>query len=212
MTLYKKREQFGSLSIKIGMIFSKFGLSPNQWTIVSLIPALAAVFFLANGQFLEAAGCFIVASFLDMVDGSVARVTGRVTRFGAYLDTIIDRYVEALIILGLLFVTLPAVDIPYLPWKVPMTAWLFVYFFGGIMTTYSKAAAKEKNIFVDKELRGGLLERAERLLLLFIGILLAHFDPWLLSVMIIILAVLANISALQRMYIAYKEAKAKKEM
>jgi len=212
MTLYKKRERFGSLSLKVGMVFSKFGLSPNQWTVITLIPALAAVFFLIKEDFLSAAGCFVIASFLDMVDGSVARVTGRVTKFGAYLDTIIDRYVEALIILGLLFVALPAVDIPYLPWKIPITAWLFVYFFGGIMTTYSKAAAKEKNIFVDKELRGGLLERAERLLLLFVGILLAYFDPWLLSVMVIILAVLANVSAVQRMHIAYKESKRKREM
>ncbi len=201
MTLYKRRERFEHLSIKIGIAFSKAGLSPNQWTAVSIIPVLIAFYFLTQANFLAAALFFIISSFLDLVDGSVARVTGRVSRLGAYLDTVVDRYIEFIIILGLLFVFLPKPDFPVIK-DIPMAAWIFLYLFGGMMTTYVKAAAREKGILESGELKGGLLERAERLVILFIGILFAAVTPVILSYIIILLAILTNISALQRMNIA----------
>jgi len=201
--LYTARERFEKLSVKTGIVFSKLPLSPNQWTVISLIPAIASAYFLAGSEFLIAAGFFILAGFLDLVDGSVARVTGKVSRFGAYLDTVVDRYVEALIVLALLFVALPDPG-----FFVPISAWVFIYFFGSIMTTYVKAAAKEKEIVKEGiELKGGVLERAERLIVLFAGIVLAAFNPAYLSITIILLAVLANISALQRIMIARRMAK-----
>ncbi|MBU0898197.1 MAG: CDP-alcohol phosphatidyltransferase family protein [Nanoarchaeota archaeon] len=203
MAFYKNRQKFGGFSIKIGIIFSKFRLSPNTWTIISLIPALVAVWFLMQESFLIAALLFIFSAFIDLIDGSVARVTGRVSVFGAYLDTVVDRYVEAIIIFGLLFASLPAFAIPMTNIIVPVSALIFLYFFGGLMTTYVKAAAKEKGL-VEKELKGGLLERAERLMLLFVGILLAIYDPMLLTYMLVLLAVLTNITAFQRIRIAAK--------
>lgn len=201
MTFYSRREKFGNLSIKIGRGFSKLRLSPNTWTGISLIPALVAVYYLMQADFLIAAGLFILSAFLDMVDGAVARVTGRVTKKGAYLDTVVDRYVEGIIVFGLLFAGLPAF------YGIPVYAWIFVYFFGGLMTTYVKAAAKEKDLTGGKEIKGGLLERAERLLILFVGILLAVLDPVYLTYIIAILAVLTNLSAFQRIRIALKKRK-----
>ena len=206
MTFYKNRERFSKLSIKIGIVFSKFGLSPNTWTLISIIPALIAVWFLVRNEFLIAAALFIVSVFIDLIDGSVARVTGRVTILGAYLDTIVDRYVEAIIIFGLLFASLPAFAVPMTEIIVPAYVLIFLYFFGGLMTTYVKAAAKEKGL-VEKELKGGLLERAERLILLFVGILLAIVDPLYLTYMLVILALLTNITALQRIWIAVRKEK-----
>ena len=198
--LYKNRQRFSNFSVKIGIAFSKIPLTPNQWTIFSLVPAIVAVYFLAQQDFLIAGSLFIVASFLDMVDGAVARVTGRASRFGAYLDTVVDRYVEAIILFGLLFVGLPG-------FYIPIYAWIFLYFFGSMMTTYAKAAAKEKEIIPEgKELKGGILERAERLIILFIGIVAAAFNPMYLTYVIALLAVLTNVSALQRIWIARKLA------
>jgi len=194
MVLYKRRDRFNKLSVKIGLVFSKFGLSPNQWTAVSLIPVMIAVWFLVKNDFLIAAILFIISAFLDLVDGSVARVTGRVSKKGAYLDTVVDRYVEGIIVFGLLFATLP-------DFYIPIYAWIFVYFFGGLVTTYVEAAAKEKDL-THIEIKGGLLERAERLFILFIGILLAIHDPLWLTYVIVILAVLTNVTALQRIKIA----------
>ena len=198
MTLYKGREKFNKLSVKIGLLFSKIPLSANKWTMVSLIPAFVALYFLAQEEFLLAGAFFIVSAFLDLVDGSVARVTGTTSRFGAYLDTIIDRYIEAIIVFGLLFVALPE-------FIGPAYIWIFLYLFGSLMTTYAKAAAKEKGLVPEgTELKGGLLERAERMIILFVGILIASISPLYLVYTIVLLAILTNVSALQRILIARK--------
>jgi len=199
MVLYRKREMFSDLSIKIGMVFSKFGLSPNHWTLLVVLPTLASLYFIIDKQFLVAAGFLIAAAFIDLIDGSVARVMGKTTKLGAYLDTIMDRYVEAIILTGLLFVNLPDF---YLPSEV----WIFLFLLGSMMTTYAKAAAKEKELS-DKEITGGLLERGERLIILFAGILLAHFRLSYLTYIIVALAILTNITALQRIKIAVDSAK-----
>lgn len=188
--LYEQREKFKGLSIKIGMLFSKLPMSPNQWTLLSLLPAAISAYLISANLFLEAAALFAVAAFIDFIDGSVARVLGRATKFGAYLDTITDRYVEFLIILGLFFANLPS-------FYLSASAWLLLYLFGSMMTTYAKSAAKEKEL-VEKELKGGILERAERLLLLFFGILAASFNPLWLVYILAALAALANTTALQR--------------
>lgn len=194
MALYKNRERFAQFSVKVGLAFSKLPLSANQWTLLSLIPVFFALYFLVYEQFLPAAVLFLLSAFMDLIDGSVARVTGTVSKKGAYLDTVVDRYVEGIIVLGLLLASLPG-------FFFPIEAWLFAYFFGAMMTTYVKAAAKEKEL-TEKEIRGGFLERAERLLILFIGILIASFDPFYLTYTIVVLAVLSNITALQRIWIA----------
>lgn len=201
MVLYRKREWFSGLSIKIGMIFSKAGLAPNHWTMLVIVPTLVSLYFLLEKQFLVAAAFLLLSAFLDFVDGSVARVMGKVTKFGAYLDTIMDRYVEAIILAGLLFINLPG-------FYVPAYVWIFVFFFGSFMTTYAKSAAKEKEM-TDKELSGGLLERGERLIILFIGILLAYFRLSYLTYIIVMLAVLTNITALQRIKIAASSARSR---
>ena len=199
--LYKNRQKFEQVSVKVGIAFSKIPLTPNQWTVLSLPPALIALYCLTQGNFLAAGAFFITSSFLDMVDGAVARVTGKASKFGAYLDTIVDRYVEAIVLFGLLFVGLPE-------FYIPAYAWIFAYLFGAMMTTYAKAAAKEKEIFErGQELKGGLLERAERLIILFVGVIAAAFNPMWLTYTIAGLAVLANASALQRMIIAKSAAR-----
>ncbi len=192
--LYALRERFRRISIKVGIVFSKARLSPNHWMLLTLIPILFAFYFLVNEHFAEAALLFLLAAFFDLVDGSVARVTGKVTQTGAYLDTIMDRYVEAIIIFGLLFVSLPG-------YYLPAYIWLFIYLFGTMMTTYAKAAAKEK---LDKDIKGGLLERAERMIILFFGILLADYSTAYLTYIIVFLAVVSNVTALQRMVKAVK--------
>ena len=78
-----------------------------------------------------------------------------------------------------------------------------VYLFGSMTITYAKAAAKEKEL-TKKEISGGLLERPERMILLFIGIVSAYFSPLYLTYVLVLLAVLVNITALQRIRIAVK--------
>ena len=72
---------------------------------------------------------------MDFIDGAVARKKGLSTKKGAYCDTIADRYVESILLFGLLFVNLPI-------WYLPAYAWIFLVMMGSTMTTYAKAAAK----------------------------------------------------------------------
>jgi len=190
--LYKRRGVFKKHEEKMGRLFAKLGLSPNQWTLLSLLLAFAAFYSIIMHNFAEAAAIMLASAFLDVVDGSVARATGKVSRRGAYLDTITDRYVEFIVVFALFLIMLPK-------FILPADAWLFLYLFGALMTTYAKSAAKEKGL-VKEELKGGILERAERMLLLFIGLALASFDTVYLVYIIVIIAIFANISALQRIW------------
>lgn len=199
MVLGKNRGRFDSLSLKVGKVFSKIGLSPNMWTLLSIVFALLTFYFILQGRFLIVSILFLITAFLDFVDGSVARFTKTTSNVGAYIDTVMDRYVEGIILFGLLFAGLPSVF-------APAYVWIFLLFFGGLMTTYVKAAGREKGV-LKEELRGGLLERGERMTLLFLGFVLAIFSRVYLSYMVVLLAVLANLSALERIYSVLKSRK-----
>jgi archaetidylinositol phosphate synthase len=141
---------------------------------------------------------FALSGFIDMVDGSVARATGQVSLKGAYVDGIVDRYVELFTCLGLLFYL---GRIEFL--SLPSEAWFMLLIFGSIMTSFTRAYADHRGLVKDPgELKkmGGLLERLERLMLLYIGMFLGLFDSSLLMITLAITAVLANATALQRIW------------
>ena len=195
--LEEKREKFSKISEKVGQIFSKFGLTPNQYTLISLIFVLIAFYFLINRNLLLALIFFLLASILDFIDGAVAKFLKKETKRGAYLDTICDRYVEGIILLGLLFLPLKGFFL------LPAQVWVFLAFFGSLMTTYAKAAAKEKEL-VETELKKGLLGRAERVILISLAMFLGIFNLSWLIYPIIILAIFSNLTALQRIYLTLK--------
>jgi len=195
--LSENRKKFEKVSAWIGQIFSKTGISANTFTLASLLFATISFVFLVRMKINWALLFFIIASILDLIDGAVAKVRGESTKTGAYLDTICDRYVEGLILLGFLFLPLPKI-------LLPSEIWIFLCLFGALMTTYSKAAAKEKEI-VNEELKKGILERPERIILIFLAMILAKFEIFHFSVYILIIfAILSNITALQRIIYTLK--------
>jgi len=171
-------------------------IGANAWTALSIVLGVFAAYFLAQGSFAAGAMLFAVAAACDMIDGAVARHLGTAGSKGAFIDTITDRYVEFFVILGLFFASLP-------PVLLEARLWLFIYLFGSLMTTYAKAAAREKGL-IKKEMHYGILERAERLIILLVGMLLAQVNPAYLVCAIAILAILANITALQRIRKAFE--------
>src|SRR3989338_5138672 len=181
MTLYKNNEKLSGYSATIGKLFGGLGLSANVYTALALLFAFITAYFLLTGNFVCAAAAFAISAFLDSVDGAVARFRKDASKRGAYLDTISDRYMEGVVIIAIMFLALP---IFYLS----SYMWAALYLFGSLMITYAKAEEIEK---LNKEVRGGLLERPERMILLFLVIAL--------------LAVLANITALQRISIALRK-------
>jgi len=178
------------------------GLSPNAWTLISLVPALAGLVALVMHQLALGLAMFALSAFIDIVDGTVARVTNQVSDKGAYIDGVVDRYVELMLYLGLLI---------YIGrgefFGLPNEVWIVFLIFGGLMTSFVRAYADHRGIVKDPgELKrmGGLLERLERLMLLYFGMFLGLFDiQWLMAV-IALTALLANATALQRIRFALR--------
>ncbi len=195
----KARFDMDRVSVRIGLVFSGFGISPNTWTLLSLIPAVFGFLSLYSHDLFTALILFAISGFIDAIDGAVARVTGSVTALGAFLDGIIDRYVEILVYVGLLFYMLPLETEFYLPNPV----WIALLIYGALMPTYIRAYADHRGVVTDPgdhKNMGGLLERAERLSILYIGMLLGCFDPIFLIYFIALLSILANVTALQRLW------------
>lgn len=199
LDLYK--EKFKKIEILVGKFFSLLPLTPNQYTLVSIIFGLGTFYYLTRQNLILATSLFLFASFLDFVDGAVARYKGISTKFGAYLDTVCDRYVEALLLFGMLFLPLPQIFLP------PF-AWIFLILVGSLMTTYAKAAAKEKELSF-QELKGGIFSRAERLISLILALILGIFNYYWMMILLILIAILTNISAIQRIFLALKCQKEK---
>jgi len=192
--LYKKRDYFVKLSKRIGIMFSRFPLSPNQWTLLGLALTLITFYFLIKNEFLIASVILAFTAFIDIIDGAVAKVNNKTSVLGAYLDTITDRYVEFIIISGLFFIEYPS-------FIFSDKVWLLFTLFGSLMTSYSISAAHEEGV-EERKLRGGILERAERMIFLFLIILISTFSRAYALYLIVIMAILANITVLQRICIA----------
>jgi len=194
--LDQHRNWFKGLEKKTADIFAVLSLTPNQYTLLSIIFAIASAVEINYGNYLFALGLYLAAIFCDFIDGAVARRKNLSSNQGAYWDTVADRYVEAILFFGLLFVELP-------PFYLVPAAWIFLALFGSTMTTYAKAAAKEKGLS-DVELKGGLMSRAERsMFCVAILLLLGYSKVWAMS-FIVVLALLSNITAMQRISMALR--------
>lgn len=166
-------------------------ISPNALTFIGLLINIYAAVLLAGGRFRAAGLVIIGAGLFDMVDGRVARSTNRVTRFGGFFDSVLDRYSDLALLMGLLvyyaninrnfYVVLTAVV---------MTA--------SVMISYTRARS-ENTIPLCKV---GFMERPERIVLFIIGALFDRMAPVLW-----IIAVLGNITVIHRMIHTWEQTK-----
>jgi CDP-diacylglycerol--glycerol-3-phosphate 3-phosphatidyltransferase len=155
---------------------------PNHLTMVGLGVSILAAGALAQGQLRVGAVLLALAGLCDFFDGSLARLANSVSAFGAFLDSVADRYSDLVVLLGVVLYYHRAADTT----GVFLTMGALV---GTIMTSYTKARAQ--SIGVPCEI--GLIERPERLIMLIAG---ATFN--VLTPAMIALALLANLTALQR--------------
>jgi archaetidylinositol phosphate synthase len=192
------RERFKWAHVQIGLFFSGFGFSPNTWTALSLAPAILGFAALWSHNLPLGLILFAASGFMDIIDGNVARVTKSVSNLGAFLDGVIDRYVEFSLYVGLLFYLEGTPEV-----LLPHSLWLMGLFFGALMPSFITAYADHRNVISDPEKlknMGGLLERFERLLILYAGMLLGIANPVWLTYTVIFTAFAANLTAIQRIY------------
>ena len=166
----------------IGRGVGALGVTPNMITLAGVAGAGAAAWLIVQEHLLSAGIVFLVFSALDFVDGAVARATGKATPFGAVLDAVLDRVGEALVLVGCIW---------YFADRGEQVQAGFGYaaLFGSIAVSYARARGEVLGVTT----RDGLFRRQERVVLLGIGLLANG-----LTVVIILLAVLANATALQR--------------
>src|SRR5713226_6097189 len=177
------------LLIVRGLALSR--IHPNVLTFLGLLINAAGAWMLAMGQFRWAGVVIIGAGLFDMVDGRVARETNRVTRFGGFFDSVLDRYSDLALLVGLMV------------WYGSINRWGYVVLTaivmtGSVMVSYVRARA-ENSIPMCKV---GLIERPARIVLFIIGALFDRMAPVLW-----VIAVLSNITVIHRMVFTFQEAK-----
>jgi len=177
-----------------GKLFARLPLSANQITICSVFLAAIGLYLAYLSQPLFSLLFFILSGAADAIDGAVARARKEVSARGAYIDGISDRLVEFFFILSFAFYALPTFIIPT---ALSLVCFLF---FGSCMTGFATAYADHRKVADAKKIarQPGLLPRAERLILLFIALLLVPFCPYCASALLFAGAVLAAITFSQR--------------
>jgi len=171
-----------------GLALSK--INPNVLTFFGLVINIVAASFLATGRFRTAGLVIIFAGLFDMVDGRVARATNQVTRFGGFFDSVLDRYSDLALLVGLL-VYYGTINRPA---YVVLTA---VVITASVMISYTRTRAEN----IIPTCKVGFMERPERVVLLIIGALFLRMAPVLW-----VIAVLGNLTVVHRMMFTYQES------
>ncbi len=164
------------------------GLPPNAVTLLSILFALAAAYLFAEQAWFAGGFMAIVAAFLDALDGAIARLTKRTTKFGAYLDAVVDRYVEGILLFGIGLGT-------------GLWIWVYLAMLGALLIPYAKArAAMETEI--DNINWPDLMERGERLIMITVLFPICAFYGYS-EACLIAMVVLFHFTAIQRILRVY---------
>lgn len=185
MTVTDRLRMFFKLPLeRIGIGLYDLGIRPNMITLFGLFGTIVGAVFVARGNLMLGGFFILLMGPIDALDGAVARASGTATRFGAFLDSVIDRYIEAFIYAGLIF---------YFNGQQNALGVMFSFFalVGSVLVSYARARAEGLGI----ETKIGLLTRVERMVVIGPTI---FFKIPLIGVGIV--AVLANITALQRIF------------
>ncbi|MEA3334473.1 MAG: CDP-alcohol phosphatidyltransferase family protein [Chloroflexota bacterium] len=182
----------------VARFFQRLGVTPNQLTIIGLMLQAVVAVVIALG-YLPLAGILLVLfSIFDAFDGTLARMTGRASTFGSFLDSTIDRYAEAIVLFGLLV---------YMTGIGDRTGILLIYvsIVGSLLVSYTRAKAES----LDIECKVGILTRAERIIVLVIGLVFSGWHPFpggpgVLILALWVLAIFSNVTAIQRVYAVWK--------
>ncbi|MDQ6704531.1 MAG: CDP-alcohol phosphatidyltransferase family protein [Acidobacteriota bacterium] len=181
----------GKIIEKIVGFLALSRIHPNVLTFIGLLINIWAAFLFAAGRF-NAAGLVVIgAGLFDMVDGRVARETNRVTRFGGFFDSVLDRYSDLALFMGLLVYYASINRFFY----IVLTA---IVMTGSVMVSYTRARAE----CTIPKCKVGFLERPERVVLIIMGALFDRMAPVLW-----VIAVLSNLTVIHRMIYTWQETK-----
>lgn len=202
--LTKLKERIQKLMITEARIAHAIGLTPNQISLLGVLAALASAYCYLSSQFndsilIVAALLLLVSGFLDALDGVLARAFRGTTLFGGFLDSLLDRYSDAIILVSIILGRLIA----------DSQLWGLVGFaavIGSLLVSYSRARAEAAGVKMETV---GLAERAERIIIIaaasFLNLLWAEALRW----SVLLLAILTNLTVIQRAVYFWKASRKK---
>lgn len=193
--LGRLRKRYESAMAPIGQFLGKSGLAPNTFTILSLFASVLSFWFYYNRNLILGAFCIILTGIIDMLDGAVARASGKQTRFGAVLDHVLDRYAEYLIIIGIILGS-------YVDW-----IWGIFALVGMLLASFTRA--KAESIGGLKSCTVGLAERQEKFIIIIAGSLLQVYYINALLFAIVFVGILSHITVIQRLAYTWKQTRSK---
>lgn len=174
----------------LGNFFNRLGITPNMMTVIGMIGNCVGAYYLARGDFFTGGLLVLIMTPIDALDGTMARLRGEPGDFGAFVDSVSDRYSELIIYGGLLYHFLDVGEL--------LGGMLtFVAAAGSVLVSYVKARAEGLGYGA----KIGLLTRVERYLVLAPSLLLGQ-----LNIGLGIIAIFANITALQRIWHVRRQA------
>ncbi|MEJ2053474.1 MAG: CDP-alcohol phosphatidyltransferase family protein [Calditrichaceae bacterium] len=208
------QDGFVNLLTPLVKLFTKWELNPNYFTIWGLIiTSMATVILFGWPHYIHLAGAFIlIGGICDILDGKLARTSGRVTRFGALFDSSVDRYSEVIMFFGI-----AAYYVRQDNYVLSVVA--FVALGGSTMVSYVRARAEALGF----EAKVGLMQRPERVVLIGSGAFLyfklfditifhvTDFPVTLLEISLWMVAIFANYTAIHRLVHVYKQDNAKSQ-
>lgn len=196
--LNRIRPALGRVLTPIGRTVARTGVSPNAITVIGTAGVAAgALVLFPRGEFFW--GTMVITAFVlfDMLDGAVARVTGKISKFGAFLDSTMDRVADAAIFSGLMIGL-------YRDGQHGLAGVALYCLVAGVVVSYAKARAEGLGYTCNV----GIAERAERLI---VALVAAGFDglgvPYILAIALWVLAVLSTVTVGQRFATVYAQAK-----
>ena len=201
VVLTKLKKQIQQLLSAEARVAHNIGLTPNTLSVIgfalSVLSAVAYAMALDQPYLLILAiVLLLVSGFCDALDGIIARNYRQATAFGGFFDSLLDRYADAIVYSGIIIGGLCDIS------------WGLAALFGSLLVSYSRARAEATGVKMESV---GIAERAERMLILAAASVAAFF--WLpsINIGIIVLAVLSNVTVLQRALHAYAVLKKKKD-
>jgi CDP-diacylglycerol--glycerol-3-phosphate 3-phosphatidyltransferase len=185
------RIRFKDFLDSIGGFLNGLGITPNTLTISGLVGNLIGAYFVAVGSFLVGGLILLSMGAIDALDGTMARLRGEPSDFGAFVDSVTDRYSELVIYAGLLFYAVQDLNLT-------LAMLVFAATAGSILVSYIRARAQS----LGYEAKGGMLTRFERFIILVPSLIFGY--PW---IGVALIAILANITALQRIISVRRQAR-----
>ncbi|OGO43180.1 MAG: CDP-alcohol phosphatidyltransferase [Chloroflexi bacterium RBG_16_58_8] len=176
-------------------VLAKTPLTPNALTWIGFLVTAAATALIVTENLFVAGVAVLVAGFFDMLDGALARSTGRVTKFGAILDSSLDRICEALVLLGLLVIFAREQDITG-------SVLAGVTLLGSFMVSYIRARMEGMGVTC----KAGFFTRPERVIVMALGLLLSRFEGAII-IALGITTLFSFITVVERLVYAWRQVK-----